>query len=199
MVRSGQKMNWFLVTEFEVGHGPASAPLCSNDECDTMRLDSDWWEREKKESSFFVSPMLVLARFITRIAQMFCGMSRYGSMQFSISFLAIVSEFWYHRISVDFSRKNAKTREIGKSIFSLRWSFFSLRTISERARFVDNIFLYRLRRRPTPSIQVSLRKSRNTKMAKSGLGNVHFPDVLGIAFRRLLQNVSYFQQTPFSL
>ena len=37
------------------------------------------------------------------------------------------------------------------------------------------------------------------KMAKSALEYVHFPDVFGIDFRRLLQNVSYFQQTLFSL
>ena len=142
--------------------------------------------------------MLVLARFITCVAQMFCGMSRYASMQFSISFLAIVSEFRYHRISVVFLRKNGKKRD-RKVEFLPSMIGFSIRTICERLGFVENLFLYCMRRRPSPSVEVSLRKSRNTKMSKSGLEKVHFLDVFGIDFRRLLQNASFFQQTLFSL
>ena len=51
-----------------------------------------------------------LATLITRVASIFCGMIRYRWVQFSINFPAIVSEFRCHLISLDFSRKNGKSR-----------------------------------------------------------------------------------------
>jgi hypothetical protein len=120
VILNGETMRSLLATDSDVRIGPASTLMCSENECETMRVVSDRWEREKEQSAFFSSLTLVLVKFITRVAQMFSDMSGHGSMRFSISFLTVVSEIWYRRVLMAYSRKYSKSRQIEKLIFSLR-------------------------------------------------------------------------------
>lgn len=104
--------------------------------------------------------------FSKNFAQSIFPILSHGSMQFFVGFLKMNSEFWYRVISVYFWSKYSKKVTCQKPNFSCANFLASCQKAIKRSllsSFVENSFLYLLRRPAPQTVESLLRKSKNTE------------------------------------